>query len=120
MERHVANRPSCTWTGASGRKYIYAVYARHPDVTPNEPGNFIYAKLDKQNRWVPIHISQGNLTQRAAVDSERIDCIDAKGATHVHLHANFKKEDRLAEEKDLLENFPQALLPDGCSEKPPE
>lgn len=113
----MANHPICTWTGASGRKYIYTVYPRHPEVTPNEPGNFIYAKLDKQKRWVPIHIGQGNLTQRATVDRRRIDCIEAKGATHVHLHANFKKDDRLAEETDLLENFPQAFVPDGCSEK---
>jgi hypothetical protein len=28
---------------------------------------------------------------------------------------NFDKEDRFAEEKDLLNNFPQAYIPDGCN-----
>jgi hypothetical protein len=30
---------------------------------------------------------------------------------------SFDKEDRLAEEKDLLNDFPQAYVPDGCNEK---
>lgn len=114
----MAERQTCTWTGASGRKYIYDVYRRHPKVTPHQAGNFVYAKMDTQKRWIPIYISQGDLTQRAAVERDRAACIDSKGATHVHLHVNFDKEDRLAEEKDLLSNFPQAYIPDGCNEGP--
>jgi len=112
----MAERQTCTWTGASGRKYVYDVYRRHPKVTPHQAGNFVYAKMDKQKRWVPIYIGQGDLTQRAAVDRHCAECIDTKGATHVHVHVNFDKEDRLAEEKDLLNNFPQAYFPDGCNE----
>jgi hypothetical protein len=33
------------------------------------------------------------------------------------VHVNFKKDDRLAEEQDLLDNFPQAYAPEGCNEK---
>lgn len=113
----MAERQTCTWTGASGRKYVYDVYRRHPDVTPNQAGNFIYAKMDEHKRWVPVYIGQGDLTQRAAAERGRAACIDARGATHVHLHVSFDKEDRLAEEKDLLNNFPQAYVPDGCNEK---
>jgi len=113
----MADQITCAWTGASGKKYIYDVYRRHPHVTPNEPGNFIYAKLDEQKRWVPILIGQGDLTQRAAMDRRHAKCIEVCGATHVHLHANFKKEDRLAEEQDLLDNFPQAYVPEGCNER---
>jgi hypothetical protein len=98
--------------------YVYEVHRRHPAVPPNEPGNFIYAKMDEHRRWVPIHIGQGNLTQRALAEPARLECIDAKGATHVHLHANYDRDDRLAEEKDLLDNFPQAYAPDGCNETP--
>ncbi len=112
----MVERQTCTWTGASGRKYVYDVYRRHPKVSPHQAGNFIYAKMDKQKRWVPIYIGQGDLTQRAAVERHCVECIDAKGATHVHLHVNFDKEDRFAEEKDLLNNFPQAYIPDGCNE----
>jgi len=108
---------SCTWTGASGRKYVYDIYPRHPKMA-QQAGNFIYAKMDERHRWVPVYIGQGDLTQRAAIKRDRLACIEAKGATHVHLHVNFDKENRLAEEKDLLDNFPQAVIPDGCNEGP--
>jgi hypothetical protein len=63
-------------------------------------------------------LDQGDLTQRAEVERDRAACIEAKGATHVDLRVNFDKEDRFAEEKDLLDNFPQAYIPDGCNEGP--
>jgi hypothetical protein len=113
----MADHLTCTWTGASGKKYIYEVHARHPKLTPNEPGNYIYAKLDQHKKWLPIYIGQGNLTQRAAIDPRGVECINAKGATHVHLHVNYDRDDRLAEEKDLLESYPQAYVPDGCNTK---
>jgi hypothetical protein len=111
----MVERQTCTWTGASGRKYVYDVYRRHPKVQPRQSGNFIYAKMDERRRWVPIYIGQSDLTQRVAVKRDRAQCVEAKGATHVHLHVNFKKAHRLAEEKDLLKNFPQAYVPDGCN-----
>lgn len=117
MERNVTNHATCTWTGASGNKYIYDVHMRHPELTLNEPCNYIYAKLDEHRRWVPIFIGHGDLPQRAETDPQSIDCIDAKGATHVHVHVNADREKRLAEENDLLENFSQAYSPDGCNEK---
>ncbi len=33
------------------------------------------------------------------------------------MHVNYDRDDRVAEMKDLLENFPQAYVPDGCNEK---
>jgi hypothetical protein len=109
----MVDHPTCTWTGASGRKYVYQIYARHPELPPNEPGNYIYAKMDQHRRWVPICIGEGNLTQRAKTDPDCIDYIDAQGATHVHVHVNFTKEDRFAEVKDLLDNFPEVRVPAG-------
>ena len=118
-DRNMADSLTCTWTGASGRKYVYEIYPRHPKLPPNEPGNFIYAKMDAHRRWLPIYIGEGNLTQRAGPDPRGLACIDAKGATHVHVHVhvNYDRDDRFAEAKDLLENFPQAYAPDGCNEK---
>ncbi len=113
----MADHPSCTWTGASGNKYIYEVRTRRPKLTLNEPCNFIYAKLDGQRRWVPIYIGLGDLPQRADVDPHAVTCIDAKGATHVHVHVVADRDDRMAEVNDLLENFPQAYEPDGCNEQ---
>jgi hypothetical protein len=114
----MAERQTCTWTGASGRKYVYDVYLRQQKMPRHQAGNFIYAKQDEQKRWVPIYVGQGDLTQGAAIERDRVECIDAKGATHVHVHVNFDKDDRLGEEEDLLNNFPQAYIPDGCNERP--
>ena len=66
---------------------------------------------------MPIYIGEGNLTQRAEPDLRGMACIDAKGASHVHLHVNYEREDRIAEVNDLLDNFPRAYGPDGCNEK---
>lgn len=76
--------------------YIYEIYTRHPKLLPNEPGNFIYAKVDDHKRWLPIYIGEGNLTQRAGTDPRGIGCIDAKGATHVHVHVNYDRDNRSA------------------------
>lgn len=113
----MADHPTCTWTGASGNKYVYEVHTRHPKLPSNEPGNYIYAKLDEHGRWIPIYIGHGDLAQQAEAEPRLVRCIDEKGATHVHLHANYDRDGRLAEEMDLLENFPQAYLPEGCNEK---
>lgn len=87
---------TCTRTGASRKKYVYEIHVRHPKLPPNEPGTYIYAT----RKWVPIYIGEGNLTQRAAPDRCGIQCIDAKGATHVHLHVNYGRDDRLADRRD--------------------
>ena len=112
----MTNHLTGAWTGASGRKYVYEINARHPKLSPNEPSNYIYAKMNEHRRWVPIYIGEGNLTQRAATDPRCVECIDEKGATHVHLHVNNDRDDRETEVKDLLENFPRAYAPDGCNE----
>lgn len=66
---------------------------------------------------MPVYIGEGNLTQRAATDPRCIECIDEKGANHVHLYVNYDRDDRETEVKDLLENIPRAYAPDGCNEK---
>jgi len=111
----MADHLTCTWTGASGREYVYDIHTRHPALPPNEPGNFIYAKLNEHKRWLPIYIGEGNLTERAAADPRGVECVNAKGATHVHVHVNYDHAKRAAEVRDLLENFPQAYAPDGCN-----
>ena len=109
------NHITCTWTGASGKKYVYEVYARHPKLAPNEPGNYIYANGRAQEMGAdPYRCRQ---LDAARTDRRRVDCINAKGATHVHVHVNSDRDDREAEVRDLLKNFPQAYAPDGCNEE---
>jgi hypothetical protein len=49
-------------------------------------------------------IGQGALNERVN-DSTHYDCAVDKGATHVHVHLNSFKEERLFEEQDLLKNY---------------
>jgi hypothetical protein len=60
------NHATCTWTGASGMKYVYLVYAdpfsKPPEIALNEPGNFIFAKKDEQGQWAPVYVGDGDLT----------------------------------------------------------
>ena len=116
-DRKMADNLTCTWTGASGKMSIYEIYARHPKLPPNESGNFIDAKMDEHKRWPPIYIGEGNLTQRGRPDPRAMKSVDAKGATQVHVHVNCDREERVAEVKDLLENFPQSYAPEGCNDK---
>jgi hypothetical protein len=94
----------------SGKKYVYDVRPREPARARayRGPGNFIWAKMDEHRRWVPVYIGAGDLTQCAAEEPQAAKYVDAEGATHVHIHANFDRESRLAEARDLLENFPEA------------
>jgi hypothetical protein len=106
---------TCTWTGASGTKYTFYVYPRGTTVTPMD-GNYVYAKLNNQNQWVPVYFGEGDLSQRAGSDSSshhRKRCIDSKGATHVHMHGNGDKDSRRTEEMDLLAYYTNALEANG-------
>ena len=107
---------TCDWPGASGNSYKYFIYKRHPSVNAGQDGNYIYAKI-VNNEWVPVYIGQGDLSVRCTPNHHQIDCIDSKGATHVHMHRNGSEADRLTEEKDLLAAFPQAYVPKGCNVK---
>jgi hypothetical protein len=108
---------TCNWPGASGKEYTFYIYARHPDIKAGQDGNYIYAKRNSEGHWVPVYIGQGDLATRATGNHHQIECIDSKGATHVHLMLNSKEADRLAVEKDLLANFQNAYTPTGCNVK---
>lgn len=113
----MAESKTCVWKGASETDYTYYIHPRHPELAPDQPGNYIYSKLNSENKWVPIYIGQGDLSVRATTDHHRIECIDSKGATHIHLHLNANKADRLAEEQDLLARYTNAYAPAGCNRK---
>lgn len=109
--------PTCDWIGVSGARYTYYVYERHPSISAGQDGNYIYAKLNAEKKWVPVYIGQGDLSVRASGNHHQIGCIDAKGATHVHMHKNGRESDRRAEETDLLANYGNSYTPNGCNVK---
>jgi hypothetical protein len=117
MEDKLADHETCTWTGASGQNYTYYIHPRHPNINAGQMGNYIYAKKNAAGRWVPVYIGQGDLSVRSTRDHHRIECIDKKGATNIHMHLNSRETDRLAEERDLLGRYTNAYAPEGCNVK---
>ena len=113
----MVDHPTCEWPGASGKKYQFYVWPRHPNVEAAQMGNYIYAAINAKNQWFPIYIGQGDLSERCTKNHHQIKCIDFKGATHVHLALCAKEADRLAIERDLLAAFPDAYAPNGCNMK---
>lgn len=94
----------CNWAGKSGKTYEYQVYPISTNFK-EEPGNYIFCKLNAAGQWVPQYIGQTkNLNQRLG-DHEKEACAKRNGATHIHAHLNPMEAARLAEEKDLIERY---------------
>jgi hypothetical protein len=108
---------TCFWKGVSGQSYNFSVFPRGTKIQSGVMGNYIYARKNIQGYWVPVYIGQGDLSIRANDNHHRIDCIDQKGATHVHLLGNQVEKDRFAVERDLLGYFTNAYAPSGCNIK---
>lgn len=112
----MAEVPTCDWTGRSGAVYKYWIYALPATFDAGQPGNYIYAKQNREGRWVPVYIGQGELADRATGHHQQ-RCIQQKGATHFHCHKTARESDRLSEEEDLLANYTNAYQPGGCNER---
>lgn len=112
----MTDTPTCNWTGASGKSYIFYIWSLPASFNPNQNGNYIYSKKNAEGRWVPIYIGQGDLADRTA-NHHKANCIRSKGATHIHVHLNAPEQDRLNEESDLLAKYTNAYIPNGCNEK---
>jgi hypothetical protein len=108
---------TCTWIGASGTKYVYHVHPRGTSVTAGQDGNYVYAKMTN-GKWTPVYFGEGDLADRAGKNHHQSNCIDSKGATHVHMHLNASRDARLTEEQDLLAYYTNALTPHGCNINP--
>lgn len=107
---------TCDWPGKSHRKYKYYVCELSFNPSPNQDGNYIFAKI-VNGSWQPVYIGEGDLKERKAAHMKN-GCVTQKGATHFHCHLNSGKEAQQAEEGDLLANFPQAFWPTGCNVSP--
>ena len=113
----MSNHEKCDWVGRSGTRYTYFIRPLPARFKSDQPGNYIYSKVDSSNRWLPIYIGQGDLGARVSDQHHQAACIRSKGATHVHVHLNSSELNRLSEERDLLENHPMSYQPNGCNEK---
>ena len=117
-------RAAWNWKGKSGEWYTFFVYSLDELPVPagEGRGNYIYVRLyrgeDNKQRYQPIYIGEGKLSDRSDLAShERRDCIRNRGATHFHCHYNSDEDDRVTEERDLLALQAAAYTPTGCNRK---
>ena len=106
---------TCTWTGKSGTTYTFYIYDRPPQV-PSRAGNFIYARKNSEQLWVPSYISHGNLAKCSEEDLAVMGCIDSSGATHVHMRLCSTEAERIAIHADLLAAYRNTFPPEGCND----
>jgi hypothetical protein len=93
--------PTIIWTGFSARDYTYYIY-RLPCVFDPQPGNYVFAKQTAPGQWRPIYIGEtGDLSERFE-HHHKMPCIEAHGATHIHVHLEASRQARRDEEMDLL------------------
>jgi hypothetical protein len=60
-----------TWPGASGKTYKYYVY-RIGHKLKAEAGNYIFARVNQNNRWEPVYIGEtDDLDTRVATHEKR-------------------------------------------------
>ena len=109
------NTPTCNWIGKSGNSYKYHIYKLPPNFK-NASGNYIFTKLNTNNKWVPIYIGETKDLSERFDDHHKMPCIKRKGVTHIHAHLNQEGEvARRQEESDLLDNYQNAKEPSGCN-----
>ena len=91
------------WPGISGSTYSYKIYPINQTFNDVD-GNYIFAKEGPADNYTPLYIGQGNLADRTS-NPQKPNCIKSNGATHIHAHVNSAKAARLAEERDLIDNW---------------
>jgi hypothetical protein len=93
------------WVGDSGKGYDYWVYPINTTFK-DEPGNYIYAKLNAAGNWVAVYIGQtSSLSQRLASHEKERSIIYDGGATHILAHLSGGALSRRVEEADLIRRY---------------
>ncbi len=98
------NTPKQQWPGKSGKSYEYHVY-KIGETFKDEAGNYIFCKINAAGKWEPQYIGQAKSLKDRIGNHNQEACAKRNGATHIHAHLNAQEVNRLAEEKDLIENF---------------
>lgn len=92
------------WEGASGKVYTYEIHEMR-EHWYDMPGNYIFAYESSPQEWTPVYIGQTESLQDSLAYHFQLTCIRRNFGTHVHTRMNKDKDDRLAEERDLLARF---------------
>ncbi len=96
------NDRTIMWEGQSGKSYEYWIYRLPPNFDA-KPGNYIFAREVSPGRFSPVYIGETNDLSQRFDNHHKAQCIEDKGATHIHAHVNSGGEAlRRAEEADLV------------------
>jgi len=88
--------------------YEFTAY-QHATQWNNVAGIYIFAGLNRENRWVPLYIGQTDSFQDRIPSHEQWDKARSLGATHVHAKAVPLQADRDTAEKQLIQSFQPRL-----------
>lgn len=101
----MADVPTITWEGQSGKTYKYWIYKIGYQFDP-QPANYIFIKETKLHTWQALYIGEtSNLSERFD-NHHKMSCIRQNEATHICAHKSDTNETtRLAEESDLIANW---------------
>ncbi len=105
----------CKWIGTSGLCYTYTVIELPCSVHAGQTGNFVFARKDRDGRWVPVFIGHGDLGIACSPVNDQWDSIFSHHATHIHCHLNESQQAREQEQEDLLARYKNAFEPYGCN-----
>ncbi len=90
-----------------GTALAKAVDAKVTGVTVSSPFHFFAVEPDMV----------ADTLESCTQSQHQIECIDSKGATHVHLKLTADEHIRKSQERDLLAAYPQAYAPTGCNQQ---
>ncbi len=91
----------CTWTGASGKEYLYNIYTMDTDWN-DVAGNYIFAKETSPHKWDAVYIGETESFKDRLPNHNELPCVKRNGGTHIHAHTNQDSQARLAEEADII------------------
>jgi len=67
----------CTWTGASGKKYEYAIYSMSTEWN-DVPGNYIFTKKTEPRKWSAVYIGQTESFKDRLPYHDELPCIESR------------------------------------------
>lgn len=100
----VATTPeSHEWSGLENAIYKYWIFSMDTKFAP-EPGNFIFAGLDRNNEWRALYIGHSaDMSAEDFASNPVIRTAVTRGATHIHVHKSSSYSlTRRVENEDLI------------------
>lgn len=92
------------WTGKSCQQYKYWIYPLGTEFD-EKPGNYVFAKETQPGYLATVYIGQANNLKTRLGNHEKEQCARRNGGTHICAHTSGTEAQRLAEEKDLIQNY---------------